>query len=138
MPPPSAALGLSSVAVVRNVKQKDASTQPDDPWLAGTQVVSPTLDPVISKAEAQSVSFYMVIYPDKSVAAAPQLVMEFSRNGKVLGAGSPPLNPPDQDGRIPYLAVVPLASFQPGDFTVRAIAKQGSETAEQTVSFILK
>jgi VWFA-related protein len=138
MPPPSAALGLSSVAVIRNVKQKDASTQADDPWLAGTQVVSPTLDPVINKAEAQSVSFYMVIYPDKSVAAPPQLVMEFSRNGKVLGAGSPPLTSAEQDGRIPYLAVVPLASFQPGDFTVRAIVKQGSQTAEETVSFTLK
>jgi len=138
MPPPSAQLGISSLAVIRNVKQKDASTQADDPLVAGTQVVSPTLNPVISKAEAQTVSFYMVIYPDKSVSAPPQLVMEFSRNGKVLGAGSPPLTAPDQDGRIPYLAVVPLASFQPGDFTVRAIAKQGSQTAEETVSFTLK
>lgn len=138
MPPPSTGLGLSSVAVIRNVKQKDASTQASDPLLAGTQVVSPTLDPVISKAEAQTVSFYMVIYPDKSVTAPAQLVMEFSRNGKVLGAGSPPLTPPDQEGRIPYLAVVPIASFQPGDYTVKATAKQGSQTAEETVSFTLK
>jgi VWFA-related protein len=138
MPAPSTGLGLSSVAVIRNVKQKEASTQADDPLLAETQVVSPTLDPVISKSEAQSVSFYMVIYPDKSVAALPQLVMEFSRGGKVLGTGSPPLTPPDQDGRIPYLAVVPLASFQPGDYTMRATVKQGAHRAEEMVSFTLK
>jgi len=138
MPPPATGLGLSSVAVIRSVKPKDASTQGNDPLLVGTQVVSPTLRPVISKADAQTVSFYMVIYPDKGVATPPQLVMEFSRNGKVLGGGSPPLGPPDQDGRIPYLAVVPLAGFQPGDFTVRAIAKQGSQTAEETVSFTLR
>ena len=138
MPPPSSALGISSLAVIRNVKQKDASTQPNDPLLAGMQVVSPTLNPVISKAEAQTVSFYMVIYPDKSATASPQLIMEFSRDGKVLGRGSPPLSPPDQDGRIPYLAVVPLASFQPGQYTVRGIAQQGSQTAEDSVSFTLK
>jgi VWFA-related protein/TonB family protein len=138
MPPPSTELGLSSIAVIRSVKQKDASTQADDPLLAEAQVVSPTLDPVISKSEAQTVSFYMVVYPDKSLTASPQLVMEFSRNGKVLGAGSPALSPPDKNGRIPYLAVVPLASFQPGDFTVRAIAKQGSETVQESAAFTLR
>jgi len=138
MPPPSTELGLSSVAVIRNVKPKDASTQANDPLVVGAQVVSPTLNPVINKAGTETISFYMVIYPDKTIATPPQLVMEFSRNGKVLGGGSPPLGPPDQDGHIPYLAVVPLASFQPGDFTVRAIAKQGSQTAEETVSFTLK
>ena len=138
MPAPSSALGISSLAVIRNVKQKDASTQPNDPLLAGTQVVSPTLNPVIIKSEAQTVSFYMVIYPDKSAAAPPQLIMEFSRDGKVLGRGSPPLSAADQDGRIPYLAVVPLASFQPGQYTVRAIAQQGSQTAEDSVGFTLK
>jgi hypothetical protein len=34
--------------------------------------------------------------------------------------------------------MTPLKGFEPGDFTVRFIVKQGSETAEETASFVLK
>jgi VWFA-related protein len=138
MPPPSTGLAISSVAIIRNTKDKEKSTQDNDPLLIGDKVVSPTLSPVISKAGAETLPFYLVIYPDKAVAAPPQLVMEFSRNGKVLGNGLPQLGPPDQDGRIQYIAVAPLARFGPGEFTIRFIVKQGSESAEETASFTLQ
>ncbi|HXJ96424.1 MAG TPA: VWA domain-containing protein [Terriglobia bacterium] len=138
MPPPSTALGISSVAVVRTTKDKDSSTENSDPLLIATKVISPTLDPVISKTGTASLPFYVVIYPDKSVAAPPQLVMEFSRNGEVLGSGSPKLGPPDQDGRIQYVAMAPIAQLEPGEFTIRFIVKQGSETAEEKASFTLQ
>jgi VWFA-related protein len=137
MPKPSG-LSISSACVVRSTKEREASTDDADPMLLGTKVVSPTLNPVIQKANTNTLPFYFVIYTDKSVAATPQLIMEFSRNGKVLGAGMPPLTPPDKDGRIPYVAMTPLDRFEPGDFTVKFIVKQGSETAVETAEFKLQ
>jgi len=138
MPPPSTALSVSSVSVVRNLKDKDASTDQSDPLLIGSRVVSPTLNPTISKASNSSVSFYVVVYPDKNSSQPPHLSMEFSRNGQVLGSGSPELGQPDKDGRIQYVATVPVASLEPGEYTIRFNATQAAETAEEVTTFILQ
>ena len=138
MPPLSTALTISSVSVVRNMKDKDASTDQADPLLMGTRVVSPTLHPTISKTANSGISFYLVIYPDKSTSQPPRLSMEFSRNGQILGSGSPELGQPDKDGRIQYVATVPIASLEPGEYTIRFNAMQGAATAEELTTFILQ
>ena len=138
MPSLSTALTISSVSVVRNMKDKDASTDQADPLLIGTRVVSPTLNPTISKAANSGISFYLVIYPDKSASQPPRLSMEFSRNGQILGSGSPELGQPDKDGRIQYVATVPIASLEPGEYAIRFNAMQGAATAEELTTFILQ
>jgi VWFA-related protein len=138
MPPAATTLALSSVTFVRNTRDREASSQETDPLVVGTTVISPTLNPVVSKAGTEALPFYMVIYPDKNALEAPQLVMELSREGQVLGRGPVQLGQPDQDGRIQFVATVPLARLEPGDFTLRFVVKQGTETAEETASFILK
>ncbi len=138
MPSLSTALTISSVSVVRNMKDKDASTDQADPLLMGTRVVSPTLHPTISKTANSGISFYLVIYPDKSTSQPPRLSMEFSRNGQILGNGSPELGQPDKDGRIQYVATVPIASLEPGEYTIRFNAMQGAATAEELTTFILQ
>src|SRR2546421_2375190 len=97
-----------------------------------------SLNPTISKAGNSGASFYVVIYPDKSSSQPPHLAMEFSRNGQVLGSGSPELGQPDKDGRIQYVATVPLASLEPGEYAIRFNATQGAETAEELTTFILQ
>jgi len=136
--PPTGSLAISSVAVVRSMKDKEATTSLADPLLMGPKVVSPTLNPVVIKAATRGLPFYLVIYPNKSISTPPELTMEFSRDGQVLGSGSPPLGKPDADGRIPYVATAPVAQLDPGNYSVRFIVKQGTETADETVSFILQ
>jgi hypothetical protein len=138
MPAPSASLGISGVCVVRSMKDRDKTTADSDPLVVESKVVSPTLAPVVIKAITTNLPFYLVIYADKGVPTPPQLRMEFSRNGQVLGSGMAPLGPPDKDGRIQYIAMAPVAQLQPGNFTIRFIAKQGSETAEESASFTLQ
>jgi VWFA-related protein len=138
MPPAATSLALSSVTFVRNTRDREASSQETDPLVVGTTVISPTLNPVVSKAGTEALPFYMVIYPEKNALEAPQLVMELSREGQVLGRGPVQLGQPDKDGRIQFVATVPLARLEPGDFTLRFVVKQGTETAEETASFILK
>lgn len=136
--PESSGLAISSASIIRSTKEREGSTDDGDPLLLGTKVISPTLNAVIDKAGTRTLPFYFVIYTNKSVAAAPQLTMEFSRNGKILGAGLPPLGSPDRDGRIQYVAMTPLDRFEPGDLTVRFIVKQGSETAVESTTFTLQ
>ena len=138
MPAPSAALSISSVSIVRNMKDKDASTDQADPLLIGNRLVSPTLNPTIKKEGNPGISFYLVIYPNKGAAQAPKLSMEFSRNGQVLGSGSPELGQPDKDGRIQYVATVPVTSLEAGDYAIRFSVMQGAETAEELTTFVLQ
>ena len=138
VPPPTTQLGISSVSIIRNTKESGETPDLSDPFLIGTKVISPTLDPVISKEAAQTVSFYMVIYADPSMADPVHLSMEFSQDGQVLGSGSPPLGSPDKDGRIQYVATAPLAPLNPGEIGIRFIVTQGSEQAVEAVSFTLQ
>ena len=138
MPGQSAELALSSVAIVRNTKEKEPAAKEDDPMLVGSKLISPMLSPVINRADANSMSFFMIVYPSKNAATPPQLVMEFSRDGQVLGSSSPQLAQPDTDGRIRYVATVPLSALQTGEFMVRFIVKQGPEAAEEPVTFTLQ
>ena len=138
MPAPSAALSISSVSIVRNMKDRDASTDQADPLLIGNRLVSPTLNPTIIKAGNPGLSFYLVVYLNKGAAQPPHLSMEFSRNGQVLGSGSPDLGQPDKDGRIQYVATIPVASLEPGDYSIRFSATQGAETAEELTTFVLQ
>ena len=50
----------------------------------------------------------------------------------------PTLGSPDKYGKIQYVAMTPLKNFEPGNFSVRFIVKQGSEAAEESASFVLK
>jgi VWFA-related protein len=131
-------LDLSSVVVVRSMKDKDANTAPTDPWLMGEKVVSPTLEPVIVKSKTPTLPFYLVVYPNQKQATAPELTMEFTKDGQFLGSGPAPLTPPGKDGHIQYVAKVPVEQLPSGNYSVKFVVKQGNETANQTVTFSLE
>jgi VWFA-related protein len=138
MPKPSEGLGISSVVIVKRIRDIDSNTTTADPFYMDNKLVSPDLGGVVKKAGIDGVPFYMVIYPDAAKSADPQLVMEFSRDGQVLGRGSPTLGARDKDGRIQYIATAPVGQLQPGDYRIRFVVKQGDETAEESVAFKLE
>jgi len=138
VPAPGTALSISSITVVRGMKPADANTNPNDPLLMQNQTVTPYVDPTVKKSEAAGLPFYVVIYADKSNTEKPALLMEFSKDGQTIGKIPVELGPADAQGRIQYMATAPLASFEPGNYQVRFIAKQGTEGAAETVSFTLE
>src|SRR6185437_11130388 len=137
MPAVNGALAISSVTPIRDMKPK-GQTGADDPLLMANQVVSPMINPTVEKAETKGLPFYVVIYPSKESSDKPTLEMQFSKDGQVLGSGSPPLGNPDAQGRIQYVATVPLAQLPPGDYQVRFIAKQGAQTSDESVTFTVE
>ena len=89
IPPAEGKLALSSVSVVRQMKDKDQNTNPNDPWLLGDKLVSPTLQPTVKKGE-YAVSALLFGYLHRSTAegcAACKPMMEFTKDDKVLGGG---------------------------------------------------
>jgi hypothetical protein len=83
-------------------------------------------------------SFFVTIYPNQKETAKSVLVMEFSRDGQVMGSGSPALGAPDEQGRIQYVATVPTTKLEPGNYRIRFVVKQGAEMAEESATFTLE
>lgn len=131
---PTAAQGaplVSALAVIRRVEP--ASEQPDpveDPFRTEQMRIVPSLDVPISRAANPQVSAYVVIYPDAD--RLPTLTFEFVRDGTVIGRSSAELPAADKDNRIKYVASFPTEIFQPGTYTLRAVASSGArrETSE--------
>ncbi|HLH04533.1 MAG TPA: VWA domain-containing protein [Bryobacteraceae bacterium] len=137
IPSASDSLSISSVAPIRDMKPK-GDTPPTNPLLMENQVVSPMINPTVKKADTKTLSFYVVIYPGKASSEKPTLQMEFSKDGQVLGGGSPPLGNADAQGRIQYVATVPLEQLPAGNYQVRFVAKQGTEASDESVTFTVE
>lgn len=138
VPPDGPALGISSVALIRGIRDKNDNTSNQDPFLMSNKLVTPTISPSLSKRSTNDLSFYVVIYPDKTNSAKTELTMQFSRDGEPLAAGSPPLPDADPAGRIQYIATAPTDKMPPGDYQVLFQVKQGTEVAHESVTFTLE
>ncbi len=131
-------LSISSVAMMRGLHNNEEKASDENPFLMSDKIITPTLTPILKKVDAQSMSFFVVIYPDAGVSSRPILDMEFSRDGEPVGKGSPTLGEPDKQGRIQYVATVPTPGLAPGNYSIRFHVKQGIETAEESVTFTLE
>jgi hypothetical protein len=138
VPAQDGSLGISSVTMIRNTKAKDAATKADDPMLMADKIIMPMVNPVLKKSEYQSIPFYLTLYLDKKSTEKPTLLMEFSKDGEMLGKGSAPLGDPDASGRIQYVANAPAAQLPPGNYQIHFVAAQGTEQADETVTFTLE
>jgi len=77
------------------------------------------------------------VYPDQSNKVKPELLLQFNRDGQPLGGGAAPLGEPDAHGRIQYVATAPIAKLDPGNYQLRFVVKQGTESTEESITFTL-
>ncbi|HXI43701.1 MAG TPA: VWA domain-containing protein [Bryobacteraceae bacterium] len=135
--PVSAASGvrISNLALLRRIEPQGVLADAEDPFhFQGGRVV-PTLDSSIQPAGGGELSYYMVVYPAASAADKPQLTMEFLLEGQLVAKATPELPVADARGRIRYVASLPLSSFKPGNYELRAIVRQAGTAAEERASF---
>ena len=130
-------LNISELALVRRIEPDSGQTDLQDPFhFEGGRVV-PALDNTMPASSSGELSYYVVVYPAASIGDKPQLTMEFMKDGNSMGQASPEL-PPGKDGRIPYVATLPLANFAPGTYELRLTVSQGASVAEQKATFTIK
>jgi VWFA-related protein len=129
------ALALSSLAVVKRTEQvPKGALVSDDPFRVGEVRIVPW----VTEAEVgagQDVVLFFVAYAPRDVTGPPQLLMEFVRDGKVVGRAEPVLPSPDPEGRIPYVVKLPAARFAAGHYEVQVELKSGTNRAWEHCSF---
>jgi hypothetical protein len=138
VPPTGSSLAMSSVALIRKWRPKEADAAADDPFVMDGKTVTPTLTPRINKSVSTSLPFYFVAYPDAKNDAPLSLTMEFSRDGKVRRVAPVELPKPDAQGRVQYVASAPIAQFDPGNYAVRFIVRQGAEVTGENLAIALE
>jgi VWFA-related protein len=138
VPKPGAGLAMSSVNLIRKWRPKEADAAADDPFVVGDKTVTPALMPTINKSVSTSLPFYMIVYPNTHNSAKPEMFIEFDRDGKVKRVAPAAMDAPDSSGRIQYVANAPIDQFDPGNYAVRFVVRQGAEVAEEALSIHLE
>ena len=125
----SPGVGISSLAVMRSYTPNTKGLDPDDPFEFQGGIVTPTLDATVKKEPNAVLRLFFTVYQDSSRGGKPAVEIEFLQDGKSLT--KVPMQLPDADahGRIPYVMTIPAASIPPGNYEVRATARQGDSTA---------
>lgn len=133
--PAPAALGLSSLALVRRTEAVPAGAlDSKDPLRLGDQRIVPFVaEPVFRPGD--TISLYLVAFAAAG-GGAPELTLEFSREGEVVGRTTAALPAPDAFGRIPYVAGVPQ-SLAPGRYELTAVVEQGGASARERTFFVV-
>src|SRR5579871_442119 len=131
-------LAMSSVALIRKWRPKEPDAGADDPFVVGDKTVTPSLLPKINKSLSTSLPFYLVVYPSAKNPAKPEISIEFDRQGVVKRVAAAPMDAPDAEGRIQYVANAPIGQFDPGSYAVRFLVRQGTEVAEEHFSINLE
>jgi VWFA-related protein len=136
---PAEGLGISSVVIVRRIEPAPPAKPgaPEDPLRGEAMRIVPSLDDPISKATTPNLPVYLVVYPLPG-AGAPQMTIEFSTGGAAEGRNSVTLPAPDPDGRIRFLAPIPLDRYAPGRHEMKVTVQQGAAQAEEKVAFTLQ
>jgi hypothetical protein len=138
VPRQGSGLAMSSVSLVRKWRPKEADASADDPFVFGDKTVTPTLVPKINKSVSTSLPFYLNVYPNNQNPDKPQLLIEFNRDANTRRVAAVTLGPPDSTGRIQYVANAPIDQFEPGNYSVRFVVRQGTETVEEDFSIDLE
>jgi VWFA-related protein len=136
---PAEGLAVSSVVIVRRMEPAPPATPgaPEDPLRGEAMRIVPSLDDPISKATTAKLPVYVIVYPAAG-GGAPQMTLEFSSDGQAEGRNSVVLPAPDPDGRIRFLAPIPIARYEPGRHELKVSVRQGGAQAEEKVAFTLQ
>ncbi len=136
---PAQGLAVSSVVIVRRMEPAPPPQPgaPEDALRGEAMRIVPSLDDPISKATTAKLPVYVVVYP-LAGAGTPQMTLEFSVEGKAEGRNSVMLPAPDPDGRIRFLAPIPIERYAPGRHELKVTVRQGSASAEEKIAFTLQ
>jgi hypothetical protein len=133
--PAASGVRISSLSLMRRIEPQGSQADTEDPFHFQGGKVIPTLDTTIQAANSGDLSYYFVVYPLASSQEKPQLTMEFLLEGQLVAKATPELPAADQNGRIRYVASLPLANFKPGNYELRTVVRQGGTAAEERSAF---
>src|SRR5579884_765766 len=129
---PEKGLGVSSLVLVeRYTPQVPSTDTTTDPFRYQNGQITPNLSNTIKLGKGAVLSLYFVIYPDPSVQQKPELTIAFLKDGAPLAQVPMQLPAADKEGRIPYVASIPVENLPAGDYVVQVTAKQGAAQKQE-------
>lgn len=128
--PQQPGVAISNVTLVRSFQPNAKDLTADDPFQFQGGKITPTLNGTIKASPGSQLSMFFVVYPDPGIAEKASIVIEYIKDGQTIGQGALELPAPDSKGRIPYVMSSSAEQMPPGAYEIRALAKQGSTTAE--------
>ena len=106
---------LSSLAVVKRTERvAKGALASDDPFRAGDARIVPWVDEAELDGRKDLGLFFVAYVPPGT--PAPEVTLEFERDGHVVARAEPSLPAPDAQGRVPYVVTVPAGRFEPGRY----------------------
>jgi VWFA-related protein len=135
VPRPPAGLVASDIALIKRAEAVPEGALPsEDPFrVDGTRLVPWLQEPHVRPGEA--LSLFLVAYPRG--AGRADVLLEFLRDGRIVGQSLAELPPPAAHGRSPFVATVPMQGLEPGRYEVRVLLKQGGLVAQRKTRFVL-
>jgi VWFA-related protein len=131
-------LGVSSLILVQKYQAQVPTTDLTDPFRYQNGQITPNLTNVIALGKGAVLSLYFVIYPDATIKEKPQLTISFLKDGAPLAQVPMELPAPDKEGRIPYVASIPVENLPAGEYVVQITAKQGGAQKQEQALFKLQ
>jgi VWFA-related protein len=133
-------MALSSVVVVKRLDSSRADSDlQENPLLFDKQMIIPHLKPEVNTKDWPQLAFYFVVVPPVGEQAEATVDLIVSKDGKPVGhMGERPLPAPDGKGRIPYLASLPLSSFDNGAYDVNVLVSRAGTTTSGSVGFSIQ
>jgi VWFA-related protein len=143
-------VGVSSLSVVRKVEPVTSAAVVDDPMrieipadpAAGPDAkpaaarIVPSVGDSISAATTKSVTFFFYVYLAPGESARPSLTLDFVKDGKTKRVTAE-LPGADAQGKIAFMAPVPMTVFAPGVWELRAKVTQGATSAQASTTFTI-
>ena len=131
IPAKAQGVAISNIDLVRRYEPNAQGLNPADPFQFQGGRITPTLTTSISNGKGSQLTMFFIVYPDPSIAAKPEITLEYMKDGMVVGKGQIPLPPPDAQGRIAYVMSSSAEAMPPGAYEIHATVVQGNTNAEE-------
>jgi VWFA-related protein len=134
--PPGAGLQVSELLLIKRSEAVPVGAlASEDPFRQGATRLVPWLDePHLARGDA--LSLFAVAYP-RPGGPTGDVLLEFLRDGQVVGQSLSPLPAPGEAGRAPFVATVPIQDLAPGRYEVRVLVKQAGLIANRSARFVI-
>jgi VWFA-related protein len=128
-------LRLSSIIILREAEKASAAAKADNPFQVGDLLLYPNIGEAVRQESGKQLPFFFTVYLPSNVKTAPKLLIELRQKGKALAQILAELNPPDAQGRIQYVAGLPLDSIPVGEYELKVIVEDGKTTLTRSGFF---
>ena len=130
-----AKMRLSSVVVVGSAEKAAGEAKAGNPFQVGELLLYPNTGEVVRKESGRQLPFFFTVYTPQGTTSAPKLTMELRQSGKTLASIPAQLSAPDAQGRIQYVAGLPLDNIPPGAYELKVTVDDGKSSVSRSAVF---